>query len=106
MNKIKAKPPKGILFWIISLFVLILLWNMLSDLSGSKTKKISFSQFMDKVESNQILNAQISTNVVTGNMNPDSRMAGMKIRNVVMKASCCVAAMVEIRSPMPSPDSR
>ena len=71
MNKIKPKAPKGILFWIISLFVLILLWNMLSDLSGSKTKKISFSQFMDKVESNQILNAQISSNVVSGNMTPE-----------------------------------
>jgi cell division protease FtsH len=69
MNKINAKAPKGILFWIISLFVLILLWNMLSNVSSSKTKSLTFSEFMDKVENDQISSAHIAGNVINGDMN-------------------------------------
>ena len=71
MNSIKQKPPKGLLFWIISLTLLVLLWNMLGNVSNGKTKKVTFSEFMDKVENNQIISAFISGNVVTGNMNPE-----------------------------------
>ncbi len=69
MNKIKAKAPKGILFWIIALFILILLWNMMSTVSSSKSKKLTFSEFMDKVENDQISSALIAGNVVSGDMN-------------------------------------
>jgi cell division protease FtsH len=69
MNKINAKAPKGILFWIISLFILILLWNMLSNVSSSKTKALTFSEFMDKVENDQISSAHIAGNVINGDMN-------------------------------------
>lgn len=71
MNTIKPKPPKGILFWIISLTLLVLLWNMLGNISNGKAKKVTFSEFMDKVENNQIISAFINGNVVTGNMNPE-----------------------------------
>jgi len=69
MNKLKAKPPKGILFWIVSVFVLILLWNTLSTVSSGKTKALTFSEFMDKVENDQISSARISGNAVSGDMN-------------------------------------
>jgi len=69
MNKLKAKPPKGILFWIVSVFVLILLWNTLSTVSSGKTKALTFSEFMDKVENDQISRARISGNAVSGDMN-------------------------------------
>jgi cell division protease FtsH len=71
MNKIKAKAPKGIFFWIISLVILIMLWNMLSTVSSSKTKTLTFSEFMDKVENDQISSAQIAGNVVSGDMNQE-----------------------------------
>jgi cell division protease FtsH len=71
MNKIKAKPPKGILFWLIALIVLIMLWNMLSNVSSSKSKKLTFSEFMDKVENDQISSALITGNVIAGDMNPE-----------------------------------
>jgi len=69
MNKIKAKAPKGILFWLISLVILIMLWNMLSNVSSSKTKTLTFSEFMDKVENDQISSARIAGNVINGDMN-------------------------------------
>ena len=71
MNKIKAKPPKGILFWLIALVILIMLWNMLSNVSNSKSKKLTFSEFMDKVENDQISSALITGNVIAGDMNPE-----------------------------------
>ncbi|HEX7503096.1 MAG TPA: ATP-dependent zinc metalloprotease FtsH [Acidobacteriota bacterium] len=69
MNKIKVKAPKGILFWLISLVILIMLWNMLSNVSTSKTKTLTFSEFMDKVENDQISSAHITGNVINGDMN-------------------------------------
>ena len=78
MNSIKQKPPKGLLFWIISLTLLVLLWNMLGNVSNGKTKKVTFSEFMDKVENNQIISAFISSNVVTGNMNPEENSSYAK----------------------------
>jgi cell division protease FtsH len=69
MNKIKTKAPKGVLFWLISLGILILLWNMLSNVSSSKTKTLTFSEFMDKVENDQISSALIAGNVINGDMN-------------------------------------
>ena len=69
MKKITVKAPKGILFWLISLVILIMLWNMLSNVSNSKTKTLTFSEFMDKVENDQISSALIAGNVVNGDMN-------------------------------------
>jgi cell division protease FtsH len=71
MNKINAKAPKGILFWILVLIILVMLWNMLSNVSSSKSKKLTFSEFMDKVENDQISSALITGNVITGDMNPE-----------------------------------
>ncbi len=69
MNKINAKAPKGILFWLIAVVILIMLWNMLSTVSSGKTKSLTFSEFMDKVENDQISSARISGNVINGDMN-------------------------------------
>ncbi len=69
MNKINAKAPKGILFWIIAVVILVMLWNMLSTVSSGKTKALTFSEFMDKVENDQISSARISGNVINGDMN-------------------------------------
>jgi cell division protease FtsH len=69
MNKIKAKAPKGIIFWLISVVILIMLWNMLSTVSSGKTKALTFSEFMDKVENDQISSAHIAGNVISGDMN-------------------------------------
>jgi len=69
MNKITMKAPKGILFWLIFVAILVMLWNMLSNVSSSKTKTLTFSEFMDKVENDQISSARIAGNVISGDMN-------------------------------------
>jgi len=66
MKNISQKKPKGILFWIASLIIIILLWNMLSSVSDGKTKKLTFSDFMEKVEKKEIVTAYINGNIVTG----------------------------------------
>jgi cell division protease FtsH len=44
---------------------------MLSDVTTGKTKKLSFSEFMEKVESKEIVTAHIDGNVVTGKVTSD-----------------------------------
>ena len=69
MNMIKAKAPKGIFFWIVSVLLLVLVWNMVSNVASGKTKALTFSEFMDKVENDQISSARIAGNVISGDMN-------------------------------------
>jgi cell division protease FtsH len=69
MNMIKAKAPKGIVFWIVSVILLVLVWNMVSNVASGKTKALTFSEFMDKVENDQISSARIAGNVISGDMN-------------------------------------
>lgn len=83
MNKITQKAPKGILFWLISLVILIMLWNMLSNVSNSKTKTLTFSEFMDKVENDQISSAQIASNVVKGDMNLEDGTAYTRYESTI-----------------------
>ncbi len=64
---LKQIKPKGTIFWIISILIILVLWSMNSDLST--VTKISFSQFMDKVGvagEQGIRTAKINGNVVTG----------------------------------------
>ncbi len=69
MSMIKAKAPKGIFFWIVSVLLLVLVWNMVSNVASGKTKALTFSEFMDKVENDQISSARIAGNVISGDMN-------------------------------------
>lgn len=62
------KTPKGLLFWILSLIIIIFLWNVLSDVSESRIQTLTFDDFMQKVEDNRIETAHISANVITGKL--------------------------------------
>jgi ATP-dependent Zn protease len=68
MKNIKQTRPKGILFWIASLIIIIVLWNMLSNVTESGAEKIEFSEFMQRVRNGQIDSAKIKGNVVTGDL--------------------------------------
>ncbi len=50
-------------------------------MSGGNTKKITFSEFMDKVENDQIISAYINGNVVSGDMNPEEDSEYTKLRD-------------------------
>jgi len=80
MKNINQKRPKGILFWIASLIIIILLWNMLSDVSEGRMKKLTFSDFMQKVENDEVKTARINGNVVTGTLSEDSNPVAEPVR--------------------------
>ncbi len=64
-----VKAPRGILFWIIAFFILIILWNMLNTVSSDgKVKKLKFSEFMESVEKGQVQTAFIKGNSVSGTL--------------------------------------
>ena len=68
MKEMNQRTPKGLLFWIASLIIIIFLWSQLSDLSEGKVTELPFSEFMNKVENNIIQTARIKSNKVEGEM--------------------------------------
>jgi cell division protease FtsH len=68
MKDMKPRAPKGILFWIVSLIIIIFLYNQINNFSDNKQEKLTFSEFMSKVEKGGIRTAHIDSNVVTGEL--------------------------------------
>lgn len=68
MKNMNQKSPKGLLFWIASLLIIIFLWSEVVDFSGSNITTLTFSDFVEKVELSKIQTAHIKGNVVTGKM--------------------------------------
>jgi cell division protease FtsH len=66
MKDMNQRTSKGIMFWIASLIIIILLWNMMTSVSESKVEKLSFSDFMNNVEEGRIITAEIDGNEVRG----------------------------------------
>lgn len=66
MKDMNQRTSKGIMFWIASLIIIILLWNMMTNVSESKVEKLSFSDFMNNVEDGRIITAKIDGNEVKG----------------------------------------
>ncbi len=85
MKNIKQTRPKGILFWIASLIIIIVLWNMLSNVTESGVEKIEFSEFMQRVSNSQIASAKIKGNVVTGDLKHSNAgdLKGNKYRTTI-----------------------
>ncbi len=83
MKNVNQKAPKGLLFWIASLIIIIFLWSELGTFSKSKVEKLVFSQFMQKVESNGIKTAFIDGNKVTGNMAGAGGMGLVKYKTMI-----------------------
>jgi cell division protease FtsH len=54
------------MFWIASLIIIILLWNMMTNVSESKVEKLPFSAFMNNVKEGRIITAKIDGNEVRG----------------------------------------
>jgi cell division protease FtsH len=83
MKNMNQKAPRGLLFWIASLIIIIFLWSELGTFSKSKVEKLVFSEFMQKVESAGIKTAFIDGNKVTGNMAGNSGMGLVKYRTTI-----------------------
>ncbi len=69
--KKNAPKARGLLFWVITFGLLFLLFNLIQDSMNAKKRKLSFSEFMEKVENNRIQTARISGNSVSGKMEPE-----------------------------------
>jgi cell division protease FtsH len=67
-RNINQKGPRGFLFWVAAFIMIILLWNLLSDVSSGSVEKLTFSQFMAKVEKGEIASAYLSGNTVSGKL--------------------------------------
>ena len=70
----KQKAPSGLWFWIFSLLIIIFLWSWVGNFPKSQEQKLSFSEFMQKVENNKIETAEVSSNVVKGKMTVEEGM--------------------------------
>jgi cell division protease FtsH len=68
MKEMKQKAPRGIMFWIVSLIIIIFLYNQINSFSDKKQEKLNFSEFMNKVEGGVVSTAYIDSNVVTGKL--------------------------------------
>jgi cell division protease FtsH len=68
MKDMNQKAPKGFLFWIASAIIIIILWNMMSNVSESRVVKLKFSDFMAKVENGGVSTAYINANMVNGKL--------------------------------------
>ncbi len=72
LNNLNQKRSRGLLIWIISGIVVFSLWSTLSRLGPQSVKNLKFSEFLDLVQQKKIHTANISSNVVTGKMDPDT----------------------------------
>ena len=83
MKNINQKSPKGLLFWIASLVVIIILWSSVNDFSGSKIKMLSFSEFMQEVKAGNVVSAEIKGNTVTGDMKMAERSGSSQYKTTI-----------------------
>jgi len=70
LNNLNQKRSRGLLIWIISGIVVVSLWSTLSKMGPQSVKPLKFSVFLDLVKEKKIHTADISSNVVTGKMDP------------------------------------
>lgn len=68
MKDTNQKNTRGLFFWIASLIIIFFLWNVLSDVSKTQVRPLSFSEFMQKVEAGAIQTAIVESNIITGKM--------------------------------------
>ncbi len=60
--------PKGVLFWIASFVIILLLYSVFSDYKQQSVKEMIYSDFMTEVKAGNVYSANIEANVVTGKM--------------------------------------
>jgi cell division protease FtsH len=82
-RKMNQNNSKGILFWLASIIIIIFLWSLLSDVSKTREIDLKFSDFMEKVESKAVIDAEIDSNVVTGKMRTSGNMGVVQYKTAI-----------------------
>lgn len=62
----KNRSPKNLIFWVVSLVLLILLWSFFP--TGPKARVFTFSEFMDQVEQKNVQEVTIQENQARGKL--------------------------------------
>ena len=70
LNNLNQKRSRGLLIWIVSGIVVVSLWSTLSKLGPQSVKQLKFSEFLDLVKEKKIYTANITSNIVSGKMDP------------------------------------
>jgi cell division protease FtsH len=68
MKDMNQKAPKGIMFWLVSLVIIIFLYNMMTGVTEKKERELEYSEFISMVERGEVESAYISSNVITGKL--------------------------------------
>ncbi|MGB9906960.1 MAG: ATP-dependent zinc metalloprotease FtsH [Candidatus Saccharicenans sp.] len=62
----KNRSPRNLIFWVVSLLLLILLWSFFP--TGPKARVFTFSEFMDQVEQKNVQEVTIQDNQAQGKL--------------------------------------
>ncbi len=81
-SNINQKAPKGMIFWLFSIAIIIFLFYRLDKL-GVKENEFTFSQFMQKVENGEVDTAKISSNVIEGKLFIKDAQGPIKYKTVI-----------------------
>ncbi|MCP5054929.1 MAG: ATP-dependent metallopeptidase FtsH/Yme1/Tma family protein [bacterium] len=66
------KAPRGIMFWVLTMVIIFILWNMMANVTDGGEEKLKFSEFMGMVENGGVESAFINSNAVTGKLKSNS----------------------------------
>ncbi|MDI6845421.1 MAG: ATP-dependent zinc metalloprotease FtsH [Candidatus Saccharicenans sp.] len=62
----KNRSPRSLIFWLVSLALLVLLWTLFP--TGPKARQLTFSEFMDQVEQKNVREVVIQENLAEGKL--------------------------------------
>ncbi len=62
----KNRSPRSLIFWLVSLALLVLLWTLFP--TSPKTRQLTFSEFMDQVEQKNVREVVIQENQAEGKL--------------------------------------
>jgi cell division protease FtsH len=83
MKDMKQKAPKGIMFWIVFLIIILFLYNQISNFTETREKRYDFSEFMGLVKDHAVDTANIDSNVVTGKLKIRGAEGPVKYKTVI-----------------------
>ena len=74
---------KSLLFWMLLVVLGVLIWNFSSDWAGRNETKITFTEFLQKVQDKQVVSVKITGNDIVGDMAGATGTGSAKFRTYV-----------------------
>lgn len=83
MKDVNQRAPRGIMFWIFSILIIVFLYKMMTNVTKSTEIDLKFSEFISNVEQEKIGTAYIDSNVITGNFRSPAEANANTYRTVI-----------------------